>query len=54
MILPTAALPGESDFVHVGMLHQRRAAGLAETGDDVDHALRQADIGEMLRQFKGR
>ena len=33
---------GEGDLVDVGMLHQRRAAGLAEAGDDVDDARRQA------------
>ena len=44
---------GESDFVDVGMLDERSAAGLAETGDDVDDARRQAAVGEMFREFKG-
>ena len=33
---------GKGDLVDVGMLHQRRSAGFAEAGNDVDHAGRQA------------
>ena len=44
----------ERNLVDVGMLHQRRAAGLAEAGDDVDHARRQADIGAASSPFPAR
>ena len=43
---------GECDLVDVGMLHERGAAGLAETGNNVDHARRQAAVGEMFRKFE--
>ena len=36
------------------MLHQRRAASLSETSDDVDHARRQADIGQPVRHLQRR
>src|SRR6266849_1153473 len=42
----------KGNLVHVRMLDQRRAAGLAETGDHVHHALRQSDFVEPLREFK--
>ena len=54
MILPTAALPVNAILLTSGCCDQRRAAGLAETGDDVDHAGRQAAIGEMFREFQSR
>ena len=34
------------------MLHERRAASFAESGDHIDHALRQADIVETLGEFE--
>src|SRR5271156_3761870 len=51
MILPTAALPVKA-IVHVRMLDQRSAAGLSETGDDVDYARGQAAVSQILREFE--
>jgi hypothetical protein len=34
------------------MLNERSAAGFAESGDDIDHAWRQAAIGKMFRKFE--
>ena len=45
---------GESNLVYVRMLHQRRTAGLAEAGDNVDHSGRQANISQPVRHFQRR
>ena len=42
----------EGDLVHVGMLHQRRAGGLAKAGDDVDDAGRKTDFGKPVCEFE--
>ena len=42
--LPTSVEPVNDDLVHVRMLGERRARGLAEAGHDVDHAVREARL----------
>ena len=41
---------GERDLVHVRVRGQRGAGGLAEAGDDVDHAVGDAGLGDQLGQ----
>jgi ParB family chromosome partitioning protein len=45
---------GERDLVDVGMRGDRRACGLAESGDDVDHAGRDAGFLEQLAEAQRR
>jgi hypothetical protein len=44
--------PGERDLVDVRMRGERRTGGLAVTGDDVEHAVRQARLAEDLLQLQ--
>ena len=46
MILPTSALPVNAILSTSGVLDDRRAGRLADAGDDVDDARRQAGLGE--------
>ena len=41
---------GEGHLVDVGMGGDGRASGFAETGDNVDDAVREADLGDELAQ----
>ena len=51
-LLAHGGAAGEGDLVDVGMLYQRRTGGFAEAGDDVDDAVGQAAVLEVLRQFE--
>src|SRR3974390_1557888 len=51
-LLADGGASGEGDLVDVGMLHQGRASGFAEAGDDVYDAGRNAARREVLRKFK--
>ena len=42
--------PSERDFVHAVMRSQGRASSFAETGDDIDHAFRQAGFEQNFAQ----
>src|SRR5215212_5860305 len=46
--------PGEGDLVDVGMPGERRAGRLAEPGDDVDDAVRQAGLEQQLAEAQRR
>ena len=45
---PDRRAAGKGNLVDVGMLHQRRAAGFTEAGDDVHHARRKTHIASQL------
>ncbi len=50
IVLPTSTLPVNAILSTSGCCDDRRAGGVARAGDDVDHAGRQAGVGEAGRQ----
>ena len=53
ILRPVSERAGEADAAHQQMAHQGFARILAEAGDDVDHALGDARLGQQFGEFEG-